>query len=105
MVAVIPAQQAETGEPMVAEAARQRAIEAAEELARQAELDQIETDGLDDEEKQKLKELEAALKEATERLKELNEGDSARDVLAELEALAHEAEKLGDALDGSGEGL
>ena len=105
LVAVIPAQPAATGEQIVDTADRERAIEAAEEFARQAELDEIDTAGLDEEEKQKLKELEEALKESTKRLKELSDGDSARDVLAELEAMAHEAEKLSDALEGSGEGL
>lgn len=105
LVAVIPAQPASTGEQIVDQAERERALEASEELARQAELDHIETAGLDEEEKDKLKELEDALKESTERLKELEEGESARDVLSELEAMAHEAEKLSEALEGDSEGL
>jgi hypothetical protein len=105
LIAIIPAQPALTGEQLVDRSARERALEAAEELARQAELDHIETAGLDAEEKDKLKELEDALRDSTEQLKELEEGASARDVLSKLEAMAHEAEKLSEALEGDGEGL
>ena len=105
LVAVIPARPASTSEQQLDEAGRERALAAAEELARQAELDRIEEAGLTEEEKEKLKELENALDESTERLKELQEGESSRDVLSELEAMAHEAEKLSEALEGEGEGL
>lgn len=105
LVSVVPAQTSAIGDRVVDEAERQRALDAAEQLAQQADIDHIEKDGLDEEEKKKLKELEDSLQESTDRLKELGDDETARDVLAELEEKAHEAEKLADALEGSDEGL
>ena len=105
LVAVMPATSASTGEQTVDAKERQRAIDAANELAKQADLQHIEKDGLNDEEKKKLKELEDSLKESMDKMKELGEGENARDILAELEAKAHEAEKLAQALEGDAEGL
>ena len=88
-----PAQQPQRiGEPD-----RQRAEEIAQTLAAQTKLADKEK-GLDPAEEEKLKQLEESVKETVEKLRALD-NETQRDVLAELEEKAHQAEQLADELD------
>ena len=88
-----PAQQPQR----VAEPDRERAEEIAQTLAAQAKLADKEK-GLDPAEEEKLKQLEESVKETVEKLRALD-NETQRDVLAELEEKAHQAEQLADELD------
>ena len=83
------------------EAARVRAEEVARTLATQTKLAD-KNQGLTPDEEEKLKKLEKSVKETAEKLRKLD-AETHRDVLAELEQRAHEAEKLADAMQGVGE--
>ncbi len=88
-----PAQQPQR----VAEPDRERAEEIAQTLAAQTKLADKEK-GLDPAEEEKLKQLEESVKETVEKLRALD-NETQRDVLAELEEKAHQAEQLADELD------
>ncbi|MGH7129387.1 MAG: hypothetical protein ACREIV_12520, partial [Planctomycetaceae bacterium] len=86
-------------EAAVADDERDRAREVAEQIAEKDLLQ--ENEALTEEEKQEAQKLEQALEETAEKLKELEEDETRRDVLAELEQRALEAELLALALAGA----
>ncbi len=90
-------------EPRLDEADRDRAREVAETLLEKAADAKLadKHQGLTAEEQEKLDKLEQSVNETAEKLRELG-GETQRDVLAELEAKAHEAEELAEALDPAG---
>jgi len=92
------------GEPPLDDAARQGAEQVAQTLKDPAALLPIQED-LKPDEKEKLKKLEAALDETAENLRKLDQDATPRDVLAELEQRAHEAETLARSLDDAAESL
>jgi hypothetical protein len=88
-------------EPRMSEPDQARAQEVAETLASQTKL--VDKDkGLTPEEEEELEKLEQSVNETAEKLRKLD-NETQRDVLAELEERAHEAEELAEAMDAAGE--
>jgi hypothetical protein len=100
---LIPAKPLLPGNLVVDKSDRERAREVAQKLDTRPRL-RDEQKGLDPKEKEELQKLEQSLDKTVDGLRDLSK-ETRRDVLAELERKAHEAESLADALNGNAKEL
>lgn len=98
IVLLLPAEPAPPADRLVGEAERAAAREVAERLSERAKVERV-AEGLSPEEKERLEKLKTSIHETAERLKELGEQKTDREVLSELDERAHEAEQMADALE------